>query len=398
MKSEFYAGMKGIIKLFTIDIPGNRIYGLDVLRAIAIIYVVFLHGISILPTYLTVIQILLNIDGVSFFFGLSGFLIGGILIKILQKEQPSVPALFRFWKKRWLRTVPNYFLVLVILCVHASIVDKNFSLWNVKEYFFFLQNFNTPVPDFYAISWSLTVEEWFYLIIPSTIFILTGVGKIPVSKAILVSAISIIVLIIFTRYCRYIQYPPDSGAEWDAYFRRQVVTRLDSLIFGVIGAYISFYHQDLWLRYKKQAFICGVLLILFVKLIEIFNVFSISSIYMSVFSFTVLELGTMFLLPLLSQIKTGKGLLYRVITYISISSYSIYLFHYHIIRHWIIDNMDLTGFTGTPLVILKYAAYWMLTITLSLLIYKYFEKPIMDLRNIKGMPGVKNELTINIQK
>ena len=59
--------------------PG-RIYGLDVIRAFAILAVVYSHSLVFLPESIRGIAGLFDYDGVSVFFVLSGFLIGGILI------------------------------------------------------------------------------------------------------------------------------------------------------------------------------------------------------------------------------------------------------------------------------------------------------------------------------
>ena len=102
-------------KFLTIEISDKRIYGLDILRALAILFVVVGHGKFLLPTKLYFLHEAFVFDGVSIFFVLSGFLIGGILIKLLDKSQPAKELLVDFWIRRWFRTLPNYFLVLFIL-------------------------------------------------------------------------------------------------------------------------------------------------------------------------------------------------------------------------------------------------------------------------------------------
>ena len=104
--------MRNILK---IELNPERIYGLDILRAFAILFVVAGHGEVLLPRQLKSINDFFVFDGVSIFFVLSGFLIGGILIKILEKNQITINLLFEFWIRRWFRTLPNYFLILITL-------------------------------------------------------------------------------------------------------------------------------------------------------------------------------------------------------------------------------------------------------------------------------------------
>ncbi len=75
--------MKNFLK---IDLNPKRIYGLDILRALAILFVVVGHGKYLLPQELRFYSKILALDGVSIFFVLSGFLIGGILIRLFEEN------------------------------------------------------------------------------------------------------------------------------------------------------------------------------------------------------------------------------------------------------------------------------------------------------------------------
>ena len=110
-------------------------------------------GIGLLAGYL----------GVELFFVLSGFLIGGILFRTLTNER-STSILSNFWLRRWFRTLPNYFLFLL--------VNVAIALWlrggtpSLLPYLFFFQNVTTHPQPFFVESWSLAVEEWFYILVP----------------------------------------------------------------------------------------------------------------------------------------------------------------------------------------------------------------------------------------
>src|SRR5659263_324332 len=119
-------------KLFKIDIDTSRIFGLDILRALAIMFVVIEYGSYLLPQKLRTISDFFVFDGVSIFFVLSGFLIGGILIKLIDKNGFNFSILKTFWIRRWYRTLPNYFLILIALCIINLLFDDDFTLRSVN--------------------------------------------------------------------------------------------------------------------------------------------------------------------------------------------------------------------------------------------------------------------------
>lgn len=366
--------MKNPLKL---EINQNRIYGLDILRAFAILFVVIGHGNLLLPISLQVYSSWLIFDGVTIFFVLSGYLIGGILIKKLINSPITFRTLLDFWLRRWLRTIPNYMLVLCTLIGINIVLNPNFELQKTVSYFIFSQNLFYPHPFFFPEAWSLSVEEWFYLIIPCFIFLLAGYFKIGNKKAIFIPALGVLITISCFRLYRYNVLSIDNAIEWDAYFRKQVITRLDSIMYGVIGAYIAYYHKHYWSKYKWFLFILGVVILVGERIISEI-VFLEFGVYQCIFSFSIISLGTLFLIPYLSEIQNGKGVLFKCFTYLSLISYSMYLINltiFFFIRDW----FNLGVFDNSHM--LKYKLFWIVTIILSICLYKYFEKPIMNKRD-----------------
>jgi peptidoglycan/LPS O-acetylase OafA/YrhL len=367
---------------FKLEIDKNRVYGLDILRAMAILFVVIVHSKYILPKNLRPIINFLVFDGVSIFFVLSGFLIGGILIKLIEKEGLKPSTLRTFWIRRWFRTLPNYFLILVALSIIHFLFDDQFSFSRVYRYFFFSQNIFTNHPTwFFPEAWSLSVEEWFYLIFPLLLYVSFSFKK-AYKSSILYVAVSLILFITFIRVYKFSYFPITGKSEWDLVYRKQVITRLDSLMFGVLGAYICFYYKDLWIKFKNKLLVTGILLFILSKyLLPYFT--SDDGFYNCVVSFTLTSIATLFLIPYLSEIKSGNGIVYKSITYISLISYSMYLVNLSIVQKWIIQKIPWHNITdnGYLLVTINYAAYWVLVIGLSILIYKYFEVPMTSLRD-----------------
>ncbi len=137
----------------------RRNIGLDVLRAAAISMVFLVHGVGLegkplVGEFGT---------GVDLFFVLSGFLIGRIYFRSTRADAAVPFSLLGFWRARWWRTLPPYLVALVVYAVvRATVAPKQAPLdWH---YLFFLQNY-FGVPAF-GPSWSLCVEEHFYLLLP----------------------------------------------------------------------------------------------------------------------------------------------------------------------------------------------------------------------------------------
>ena len=161
-----------------------RIPELDGLRGIAILSVVCIHYIDGQgPTggpITTLLQkiVALGWSGVDLFFVLSGFLIGGILL-----DARGSPNYFKtFYVRRFFRIIPIYYawvllyVLLVTLAGHVVQVHSNSGRpeelgASIYVHFLFLQNV-WPITlaglagAWLSPTWSLAVEEQFYLVCP----------------------------------------------------------------------------------------------------------------------------------------------------------------------------------------------------------------------------------------
>jgi peptidoglycan/LPS O-acetylase OafA/YrhL len=143
---------------------GTRNASLDTLRALAIVLVVFCHATLNygVPNGLDFMG--LGGVGVDLFFCLSGWLLGRQLCEELQRTGGL--EVRRFWLRRWLRTLPAYFAVLFATMAQAVLQGKLAHWW---PYPVFLQNY-LGMP-FFGVSWSLCVEEYFYLAVAPTLLL-----------------------------------------------------------------------------------------------------------------------------------------------------------------------------------------------------------------------------------
>ncbi|MBK7173071.1 MAG: acyltransferase [Bacteroidales bacterium] len=361
----------------------NRIYGLDILRAFAILFVLYSHAFFLVIDHVNEKAYnILSLDGVTIFFVLSGFLIGGILLRTINQTDFNWNNLLEFWIRRWFRTLPNYFLMLILLTL-ITVFSASGIGNSITSYFFFLQNFASPHPAFFPEAWSLTVEEWFYLLIPLGLYITLKISKNHRKTIVLAWIIFLILLVTGIRIYRALTlYIPDFET-WDHLQRKIVITRLDSIMYGFLGAWVNFYFPVFWKAGKRYWLFLGLILLVFPMGVDFFlgkNLF-----FLNYFSLMMTSAGTLLMLPYLSEWKTGKGFIYRFLTFVSITSYSMYLVNFSLVQLRIIPSLTpvIVAITKNHLVIscIRYFLYWGLTFMLSYLLYRFYEKPFTSLRD-----------------
>ncbi len=205
-----------------------RRFGLDVWRALAILLVLAGHASFF---FLPLTKELgawygLAFLGVELFFVLSGFLIGGILIG---EFRAGSFRLRRFWTRRWLRTLPNYFL---FLALNIVLYRAMFGGWPQFGLFLvFLQNFAWPHPSWFSEAWSLSVEELFYLIAP---LVVLALGHLSRWRGGIVAWLLLAIAVITAIRVGYVlRYDP----LWDSGVRKIALLRLDTFIYGVLAAW-----------------------------------------------------------------------------------------------------------------------------------------------------------------
>ena len=380
---------------------GKRVFGLDVMRALAILIVVDAHSTVALKEYYDgAFWHHLLPDGVELFFVLSGFLIGGILIRTYEKNgRFDGGLLLNFWTRRWFRTLPNYYLVLTGLIalavgrawrsgLHHSLPAKD----ELIKYYLFLQNFARYVPDFFPETWSLAIEEWSYITLPLILWALHTLmpARWPRQRIVLTAILLIIVGTNIGRFVAAVLTPISAG---ELGFRGIVVTRLDAISYGVLAAYVKHYFPSFWTndRTRSRLAVIGLILIVltsFTASIIILKYYVQAGIYPAyvfykrTFYFPVIGLSMALVVPYMDGWRTATGLwarfgIARLITHVSLISYSMYLLNLTPIMLTLLERFPTTsaavGWT-------KVGVFWGLTLVVSTLLFAYFEKPVTELR------------------
>lgn len=371
-------------KIEKVTINNTRIFGLDLMRTIAITMVVAGHCLWIYPQDDSLFHQLLQLFGffgVEIFFVLSGFLIGKILYQLYLKEDFSLATVFYFLKRRWFRTLPNYYLVLLINILIAGIIGYEMpQLW---RYFFFLQNFKITMLAFFTESWSLSVEEFAYIVLPLFILVLGLLIK-PKNKSRFYLFTVLLLIAIFIGNKLYYQNTTYNTTldQWNVSLKAVVLYRLDSIFIGVLFSWIYLNFTSFWTKTKYIFFLLGTLMLLFLffSLGHFGLLIAIQPLFWNVLYLPLLSIAVACFLPLLSHWRTSPSFIGKPITYISIISYSIYLLHYSVVLQLMKYSfpMDVQNRLGLYFFTL---VYLLITLVLSAILYRFYEKPMMDLRD-----------------
>src|SRR4051794_2808524 len=167
------------------------------------------------------------------FFILSGFLIGSILLRSLEKS--GTQNLRRFYIRRVARTFPSYYVVLTFLALTTALTATQIRHlpWEYLYGTNFLSLMRSDIIMFWG--WSLALEEQFYLTVPFLFFILHRL-KTDRARLILLTAVWLLALVI--RLYVFLHRAPwtDLTLYEALYFRPH--TRFDTLVAGIILAFV----------------------------------------------------------------------------------------------------------------------------------------------------------------
>ncbi len=359
-------------------VDADRVFGLDAVRALAIVLVVKAHGNALLGEFIPFAPVVPRVDYVDLFFALSGYLIGGLLLRTeASSENERRWRMLHFWQRRWLRTLPNYYLflllniALVLLAWTPGVINHN-----VFAYFVFFQNLYKSLDLFFVESWSLVVEVWFYTIFPLLVFGFARVLQLPFRAAFL----SAVVVLIVAPACLRLFVIDGPGietmAEWDAMVRRLAITRMDTIGFGALAVWLNVAERRWWQRWRWPLFVLGGSIVLWAA-----NFRTVMHLpFLSTWFFSLTAFAMALLLPAMATWRT-KAAWSRPVVFLSQVAYAWYLTHVPV------RSLFLSLVPGLSPVMTGavYCAYYLVSLLLAFVVYRYYEKPFMDMRDRLGL-------------
>jgi len=359
----------------------QRLPALDGVRGLGIVMVVFWHYVvwQINPAGLSTPWAFLyrlscaSWTGVDLFFVLSGFLIGRILLDM----QGAGNFLGVFYLRRACRILPLYYglLALYFFVITFLPIDRNFQrvfhpqlpLW---PYFCFLQNLGGSIwlgrnTAALAVTWSLAVEEQFYLVLPLLVLSLPRAA---------IARLMAVVLIISPA----IRYFTVRNGDVNLDFTMGNFTRLDGLAWGVLLA-LAFRNKHIWrsMVAGRNYFLAAWLMITPLALIWGTALLRSAALpfYTSIFAFSYALL--IFLTISQPNNVFEKMLSLKWITSTGISAYGIYLLHLPILNLIGIYYVEYIGglsiWIQITLPLIAIAATWLL----ANLVNRLIEKPMI---------------------
>ncbi|MEO8150697.1 MAG: acyltransferase [Bacteroidia bacterium] len=309
--------------------------------------------------------------GVTFFFILSGFLITYLMFAELEKTGSF--SILRFYMRRLLRIWPLYYLTLIIgfviypLMMHLSGIDYSLVA-NGWLYVLFLTNFdavytNHPVADLLSVQWSVAIEEQFYLVWP-LIFSLSNKKVFP---------FVLIAVVIWSQVYFGLQHDWKFG-----YYH--TFSNIRFLAAGAFLATITYHYpgaiKKIFSYIPKSItlviYLTGTLLLFFGQTITAGN---------PVFNNAIHFIAKFFFLYVIAEQTFSENRLFnmgasKLLTSLGKISYGLYLIH------MIAITIVTAAFNNqSQLIIVQVLLVLLLTIILSHLSYRYYERYFLKLKD-----------------
>lgn len=395
--------------------PASNFAVLDGFRAISMLMVLVFHTFTIYSTFNPNVELIDMIEasgwsawvwnsdkGVDVFFVISGFLITGILLR--QIDADGKVHFGNFYLRRFLRLSPAYWLVM-LLYVALNLPNVN----NIWANLLYVNNFLDYEIQAMNWSWSLAIEEQFYLLYPLLLMVLINNTKRPLLWMWVVLGISFVIRFAIIVLDERIRTTPGSVLALDTEFHAyhfsvlydNLYTRYGALFCGCIAAFYYFHHEASLRQFLNTgvgkllefASFATIIVVLWLPVLSrTFDDYPILSIIYQTASRNLFSASIAYL----ALVCLERSYLSRFLNLIFANriwypfaqlSYSMYLLHVFPIAVLVqlgVDAMqrfperyDYTHFEAMSLICLYSTG---LTILGALIVYLVIERPIMNLR------------------
>jgi peptidoglycan/LPS O-acetylase OafA/YrhL len=270
--------------------------------------------------------------GVDLFFVLSGFLISGLLLAEFQRSGRL--DIRRFYYRRALRLLPALLVLVaattgVALAYHHSDIGKA-TLAMAPKTLFYIANLgraDVGSPSLLAHTWSLSIEEQFYLVWPLVLLLLLRTRR---SRTVLVGVVlGLAGLTAVTRTASYLFGPdtPEHFGRW--YFRTD--TKIDALLLGCTVALLlaSDLPRSRWFARLPIGAIGLVSLLALLAVVPwVDQTRATFMVQLSVFRLASAGLVLAFVLGRRSASLLERAFSARWLRFTGVLSYSLYLWHF----------------------------------------------------------------------
>jgi peptidoglycan/LPS O-acetylase OafA/YrhL len=315
------------------------------------------------------------------FFVLSGFLIGGILLRAV-----GSPNYYKaFYVRRFYRIVPLYYLWVLGYFAFVGVWGSAETWRALPLYLLFLQNsfkiHHAPIGTaVLGALWSLAVEEQFYLVIPSLIRFFSR-------RFVFFALVAMVFVAPIVRVLLYIYVPAHSAAPY-----MLTICRADALSLGVLAAlaWESERFRARFTRYRVHAYL--LLSVLFAGFLAL-AVLSPLQYTTRMYSWGFSLIDLFFAVTMLVTILDTGGLVaaicrWRFLGSLGRVSYCIYVIHVFIdllCHKAVFRQLPRFDSAGTVLVSLGAAV---LSYLLALASWRFFEQPLLHRAYVYKYPTV----------
>jgi peptidoglycan/LPS O-acetylase OafA/YrhL len=363
---------------------GIHFQNLDSLRTLAFLSIFIHHGLFTESAWIQSTRMYEVLEyvkapagfGVPLFFVLSGFLISYLILE--EKKRFGTFSIKNFYIRRFLRIWPLYYAVIIFGFVifpwlrsllHLPGYIENANPW---MYAAFLGNFDQiknglPYGAGLGVTWSLSVEEQFYIFWPALLLFFSK--KMPQY----ILAISVIII---SMLCKWIFWWDDSNT-------------LVCMGYLGLGALLSFAVQYNFNGLKKIQSIPKIGLA-GIYLLGICILYIHPYLYFAyTYPFFILLIGLFFVFVVYDQAFNPHSFfkLKKIPWFEKLGKYTYGFYLIHTISNFVVYNLfQLTGLNGKEdgiwqFLILRPLSSLLLTIVLGMLSYRFFEKPFLNLKN-----------------